>query len=401
MDDVIKKPMKNLARILEAEQRPIRAIYISSYIPRKCGIATFTKDLTDQINQQNADALAEIVVMNDEVNKDTVYPWEGKFKISRDVPNDYVNAAEYINQSSTDIVNLQHEFGLYGGVDGEYIIPLVDMLTKPLVTCFHSILPSPDSHKLYIMKRIIEKSSAVITMSQRSLEALIELYGCPPEKAVLIHHGVPNYSFAPTKGFKNQLGIEADPMIMVSGLLSPGKGFEYVIQAMPQIKEANPNAKLYVVGASHPGVIVKGIDVYRNKLKDMVRELKVSRNVVFVDEFLSNEKLTSYFMATDFYVTPHLDPQQPTSGTLAKALGAGKVCMSTPYYYADEMLGDGTGILVGYRDSNSIADEVIKVMQDSKLYDRYRKNAYKKGKLMQWPRIAAKYLELFRTVIEE
>lgn len=393
--------MKNLSRILEAEQRPIRAIYISSYIPRKCGIATFTKDLTDQVNQQNPDALAEIVVMNDPVNQETVYPWEGKFKIGRNEPSDYVAAAEYINQSSTDVVNLQHEFGLYGGVDGEYIITLVDMLNKPLITCFHSILPSPDSHKLYIMKRIIEKSSAVITMSQRSLETLIDLYGCPPEKAVLIHHGVPNFVFAPTKIAKKQLGIDADPMLMVSGLLSPGKGFEYVIEAMPKIKEANPNAKLYVVGASHPDVIVKGVDVYRNKLKQMTSDLHVSENVVFVDEFLSNEKLTQYFLATDFYITPHLDPQQPTSGTLAKALGAGKVCLSTPYYYASEMLADGTGILVEYKDSDSIADAVTSVMQDTKLYDRYRRNAYKKGKLMQWPRIAAKYLELFRTIIEE
>jgi glycosyltransferase involved in cell wall biosynthesis len=393
--------MKNLAHILDKEQKPIRAIYISSYIPRKCGIATFTKDLTDPINQQNPDALAEIVVMNDGVNKDTVYPWEAKFKINRDEPSDYVNAANYINQSSTDIVNLQHEFGLYGGVDGEYILTLVDMLTKPLVTCFHSILPEPDSHKLYIMKRIIEKSSAVIAMSQSSLNLLVDLYGCAPEKAVLIHHGVPNFGYAPTDKYKKELKIKADYMLMASGLLSPGKGFEYIIEAMPAIKKVNKNAKLYIIGASHPGVIKNGVDVYRDKLKSLADKLKVSKNVVFVDKFLGLNELTRYFMAADFYITPHLDPQQPTSGTLAKALGAGKVCISTPYYYADEMLGDGTGILVDFNDSVTIADAVIKVIGDKALYEKYRRAAFKKGKFMQWPRIAARYLELFRTVIEE
>jgi glycosyltransferase involved in cell wall biosynthesis len=393
--------MKNLAHILDKEQKPIRAIYISSYIPRKCGIATFTKDLTDPINQQNPDALAEIVVMNDGVNKDTVYPWEAKFKINRDEPSDYVNAANYINQSSTDIVNLQHEFGLYGGVDGEYILTLVDMLTKPLVTCFHSILPEPDSHKLYIMKRIIDKSSAVIAMSQSSLNLLVDLYGCPVEKAVLIHHGVPNFVYSSTDKHKKDLKINADFMLMASGLLSPGKGFEYIIEALAEIKKVNNKVKLYIIGASHPEVIKNGVDAYRNKLKDLAVKLKVAKNVVFVDKFLGLNELTKYFLAADFYITPHLDPQQPTSGTLAKALGAGKVCISTPYYYANEMLGDGTGVLVPFRDSKEMSSEIIKIITDSSLLEKYRKNAYKKGKQMQWPRIADRYLELFKTVLYE
>lgn len=392
--------MKNLGHILDSEQKPVRAIYISSYIPRKCGIATFTKDLTDPINQQNPDALAEIVVMNDEVNKDTVYPWEAKMKINRDNPGDYVNVAKYINQSSTDLVNLQHEFGLYGGVDGEYILPLVDMLEKPLVTCFHSILPSPDEHKLYIMKRIIEKSSAVIAMSKSSLNLLTELYGCPPEKAVLIHHGVPNFGYSPTKVYKKEMGMDASHMILASGLLSPGKGFEYIIQAMPEILATDSQVKLYIVGATHPGVIVNGVDRYRETLKKMVSDLNIEHAVKFVDEFLSLEQLAKYFLAADFYITPHLDPQQPTSGTLAKALGAGKVCISTPYYYADEMLGDGTGILVPFKESEPIAKAVIHVITNEEVYEKYRRAAYKKGKFMQWPRIAARYLELFRTVTE-
>jgi polysaccharide biosynthesis protein PslF len=387
-------------KILKAKEEPIRAIYISSYIPEKCGIATFTKDLTSTINVLNPDYPAEIVAVHDD-DLELDYPWEVKFKISQTNLENYHYASNYINQSSADIVNLQHEFGLFGGVDGDYILPMLDSLNKPIVTNFHTIQPEPTEHQKYIMKRIINKSEAVIAMTNISKKILKDVYGCPERKAVVIYHGVPDFTFNDKHRYRKLLKIKSDHVLLMSGLLGPDKGIDYVIEAMPAILRKFPDTKFYVLGETHPNLIKDKKDEYREKLERMVKKLKLEDSVVFINKYLTLDELVKYYKAADVFFTPHLNPQQPTSGTLSYALGAGKVCISTPYNYAKEVLDNDNGILIPFRDSKSISEAVTDVFSDPGLKLKYEKNAYRLGKQMQWPRVAQSYLNLFRAVLNK
>ena len=389
--------LKNIPNLLNEKEKSIRAIYVSSYIPRRCGIATYTKDLTSAINSLNPESLAEIIAMND-VDESYDFPWEVKLRINQNNNDDYIAAAHYINQSSADVVNLQHEFGLYGGVSGDYILPMIDMINKPIVSCFHSILPAPDSHQQYIIGRLIEASEAVVAMTHISKQILKDVYNCPDEKSVVIYHGVPDFEYNSMSKYKNKLGIETDSMLLMSGLIGPGKGIEFVIEAMIEIVKEHPHVKFYVLGQSHPSLIKGKKDEYREFLTNLVANNNLQDNVIFENRYLDLEELISYYKAADIFLTPHLDPQQPTSGTLAYALGAGKICISTPYNYAKEVLANKNGFLVPFRDSKSIADIVKNAVDKPQEMEEYKKNAYQLGKKMQWPRIAKQYLDLFKIV---
>lgn len=387
-------------RVLDREEKPIRAIYISSYIPRKCGIATFTKDLTTATNILNPRALAEIIALTDE-GQDYEYPWEVKLRIHQNNPQDYMMAAQYINQSGADVVNLQHEFGLFGGVDGDYILPLLDSITKPIITNFHTIQPNPDDHKKYIMKRIVEKSSAVIAMTQSTRQVLRDVYDCPLEKSAVIHHGVPDFSFNHTDRYKRLLNITAKNMMLVSGLISPSKGFQYIIEAMPEIIKKFPETQLYIVGETHPVLKRTEGEKYRESLEAIVTKHNLHDNVKFINKYLDLEELIEFYKAADIFLTAHTDRQQPTSGTLSYALGAGNVCMSTPYNYAQEVLANDVGMFLEFDDSKSISGSVIKVLEDPQLMMNYKKKAYEFGRLMTWPSVGARYLNLFRLIVDQ
>jgi polysaccharide biosynthesis protein PslF len=389
---------QNLVAALAKKQQPVKAIYISSYIPRKCGIATFTKHLTTAINNLNPHALAEIIAVTDK-DQEYEYPWEVKMRIGQHHMPDYNVAAHYINQSSTDVVNLQHEFGLFGGVDGDYLLPLLDSVDKPLITNFHTILPEPDEHKAYIMRRIIDQSVAVIGMTDSSRQTLIDVYKCPPEKAVMIYHGVPDFTFNGIDEHKKRLRISADPMILSTGLIGPGKGLEYVIDAMADIVKALPKAKLYIVGQTHPHILREHGERYRDDLKERIRKLKLQRSVVFVHHYLDDDQFKRHYQAADFFITAYLNTQQPTSGTLAYGLGSGKICISTPYHYAREVLSDGAGLIVEPRNSPAIAKAIIDTWQDPEVAMQYRKRAYQKGREMTWPNIGLSYVDLFRQIL--
>ncbi|HLD22158.1 MAG TPA: glycosyltransferase, partial [Patescibacteria group bacterium] len=265
--------------------------------------------------------------------------------------------------------------------------------------CFHSILPKPNKHQQHIMEKIIAKSCAVIAMSSTGRKLLMDVYGCDAQKTVVVHHGVPDFTFNDQSVAKKKLQVYSRYMMLVSGLLGPGKGFEYAILALPHILQAGIDVRLYIVGQTHPTILQREDEHYRRYLQKLVQEQQVEKAVVWVDRFLHLDELMEYYRAADIYITPHLDPQQPTSGTLAKALGAGKVCISTPFVYAAEMLKNDHGILVPFRDAEAIARAVIMVLKDMTLYETYRKNAYILGKTMQWPRVAKRYLDLFRIII--
>jgi polysaccharide biosynthesis protein PslF len=371
-----------------------KAIYISTYTPRMCGIATFTDDLTSAICKVNSSYKPQIIALTD-TDKKYDYGEEVVLEISQGRLSDYKRAAYYINNSEAEVVNLQHEFGIFGGNDGEYVLEMLRLINKPIVTCLHTILPNSGERKSKILEEIMNLSTTVIAMSKSSKQVLLDQYELPKDKVQIIHHGVPVFSIKPPRIFRKKMGIKATPMIMVSGLIGPGKGFEHAIEAMVKVSWHYPESKLYVVGRVHPSAAGDKSINYMTNLKNLVTKLGISKNVVFVDKFLSLDKLIEYFQATDFYITPHLDKKQPTSGTLAKAIGAGKVCISTPFSYATEMLSGGSGILVDYSSPDQIANAIIKTLSHPVRMQTYRTKAYLRGIDMHWPNVATKYSILF------
>lgn len=389
---------------LEAQEPKAKAIYVSSYIPRECGIATFTKDLTSAINVLNPSLLADIVAIDDHTvatpeKKIRSYPWEVKYKIHQEDLKCWLEAADYINQSGAEIVNIQHEFGLYGGKDGEYVIPFMERLKKPIVTTFHTIVPNPEGHYSELTQRIVNLSSAVVVMVDTAANWLIKTYGIDPEKIVVIPHGVPDVSFGPTEVTKKKLGLKGE-IIMGFGLISSGKGYEHVIKAMPKIVKKHPNAKFLVLGQTHPVVLRYEGQVYRNKLKKLVTDLKLKKNVIFVNKYLSLDEITDYLKATDIYITPFSNLDQITSGTLSYAIGAGKACVSTPYLYAKEVIGDNKGLLIEPENPTDIAKAINFLLDNPKKRHEFARNAYLAGRKMIWESVALKYLGLFDLVKE-
>lgn len=389
---------KNLEQVLTQKAKSIRAIYVSSYIPRRCGIATYTKDLTNAINLLNPYALAEIMAVN---RKEEVldYPWEVKFKINQDDLTTYLQAADYINQSGADLVLLQHEFGLFGGHCGEYIIPFVESIKRPLVTTFHTVVGDSDSNEGIILKRLIEKSQAIVVMMEKIREKLADWYGAPSKKIVVVPHGTPDLPFSPTDKFKKKKRIAGRLVLGNINLLSESKGIEYALGAVSLIAKKYPNVLYLIIGQTHPVVIQNEGEKYRNFLKKKVKKLGIDQNVRFVNEYISLDELIDWLKAIDIYITPYLQPQQSASGALAYAIGAGKPCVSTPYLYAQEVLSDGRGVLVPFRDSKSIAEAVITLGENAEKREEIEKKAYEYGRLMTWPNVALQHLDLFRAIL--
>lgn len=383
---------------LAAEQPKIKVIYVGTYIPRECGIATFTKDLTNAINILNPTYLADIVAIDDQigsVSKGYDYPWEVKFKIKQDDLASWLAAADYINQSAADVVNLQHEFGIYGTRHGNYAIPFMERLKKPVVTTMHTVLPEPTDEWKQMVRRIAELSSAVVVMVNTAVTRLVEDYGIDPEKIVVIPHGVPDVPFTPSEEKKPSFRLRNQNVIMSFGLVSPGKGYEYAIQAMPSVLAKHPNTKLLLLGETHPVVLKKEGEAYRQSLRKLVRELKLSSHVRFVNNYLSLEEIINYLMATDVYLTAYPNLNQITSGTLAYAIGTGRACISTPYLYAQEVFEDERGILIKPNDAKSLAKGINYLLDHPKKRQEMMQRAYAFGRSMIWPSVALKYLDLF------
>lgn len=381
---------------LELQERKIRTIFISTYLPRKCGIASFTKDLTNAINLLNPLSLAEIMAVTKDGTED--FPWEVKVKIKEQDVKTYLDAAGYINESSADIVNLQHEFGIFGGNDGEYILELTNRITKPLVTTLHTVLSDPSPNQLRITKKLADQSGAVVVMVETARDRLINIFGVPEDKIVVIHHGVPDIPYGSEEHFKRELGFGDRPVISAINLLSENKGVEVVLKALPEAVKKFPSLLYLVIGQTHPEVLKNEGEKYREFLQAMVADLGLEKNVRFINQYISLEELVDYLRATDIYITPYLDPQQTSSGTLAYALGAGKVCISTDYLYASEVLASDRGILVPSRDSTRVAAEIINVLSNPRLKERYKTNAYNFGRLMIWPQVALQNLDLMRLI---
>jgi glycosyltransferase involved in cell wall biosynthesis len=367
---------------------------IGNYLPRRCGIATFTTDIHRAFEARYPGVKMDVWAMNDNA-ADYAYPAGVTGTIEQDDPMAYRLAAAEIAASGADMVWIQHEFGIFGGEAGEYIVRLIERLTMPVAVTLHTVLSEPKSAQRRVMNALVDRCDMLIVMAEAAKRILIETYGCDPAKISVIPHGIPDRPFVPTAPMKARLGWQDRKVILTFGLLSPGKGIETMIAAMPDVIARVPDAHYVVLGATHPHCIAYEGERYREQLQAMALELGVGEHVHWIDGFCETEDLLDYLSAADVYVTPYLNPAQVTSGTLAYAVGLGKPVVSTPYVHAVELLGGGHGRLVDFGDSMGFADAIIHLLEDEVALMDLRKRTYALGREMIWPRLAEAALARF------
>ncbi|HOK56049.1 MAG TPA: glycosyltransferase [bacterium] len=372
--------------------------FLSTYIPKPCGIATFTNDLLRHIDNYNILIPSKVIALN---GKDDTYnyPEEVVRIITIEEIEDYRKAGEFVNESEIEIVGIQHEFGIFGGEYGEYLLEFLEHLKKPCVTTFHTVLPNPPQKMREIVRKISEKSSYIVVMTNIAKELLNDFYGIAKRKIELIYHGVPFSYLRPTNYFKEKLNLNNKIVLSTFGLLSRGKGLEYVIYSLPSILKEFPDVVYLIIGATHPNIVKQEGESYREFLIKECERLNIVNNVKFVNKFLTLEELLDYLGATDIYITPYLNPGQITSGTLSYAIGCGKACISTPYLYAKDIFENGKrGLIVNFRDPESISDTVLYLLKNPEKKKQIEREAYKLGQKMTWEKVAWEYLTLFSRV---
>jgi len=379
---------------------PVKIAFISSWLPRRCGIATFTSDLVAHAGRAAAGRMSPLVIAM-ESSKTLHYGDEVNLVVHKDQKKDYIAAADYINFNGVQLVSLQHEFGLFGGDDGAYITLLMERLGMPVVTTLHTILQHPSPHQREVVRDIAETSTKVVVMSRRGVSMLREIYDIEPQKIAFVPHGLPALSFSEPDPYKKELGFQDRKIILTFGLLSRNKGIEWAIRALPDVVRDHPEVLYLVLGATHPEVKKVDGEEYRLFLQRLVKDLDLDEHVVFINRFVSDAELHRYLNAADYYLTPYLSREQITSGTLAYAVGLGKAVISTPYWYAEELLADGRGVLVPFRDADAIAKALIKLLDDPKGCEKMRRRAFEFGRAMTWPKVGAEDWRLFLSQLPE
>ncbi len=371
-----------------------RIAFVGNYLPRQCGIATFTTDLCEAVAAAAPETTCFAVPINDRP-EGYAYPPRVRFEILEEDLTAYRRAAEFLNINDVDVVCLQHEYGIFGGPAGSHVLTLVRELRMPVVTTLHTILREPNAEQRAVLEELTALSDRVVVMTQRGKEFLQTIYGVPESKIDLIPHGIPDVPFVDPNFYKDRFGVEGKIVLLTFGLLSRNKGIEYVIEALPAILERHPNVVYIVLGATHPHVRQVEGESYRLFLQRRARELDIEQHVIFHNRFVSLEELVEFIGAADIYLTPYLNREQITSGTLAYTVGCGKAVISTPYWHAEELLADGRGILVPFRDAKAIAEAVNRLLDDEAERHAIRKRAYLYGRQMIWPVVAQRYLESF------
>ena len=368
--------------------------FLGDYLPRKCGIATFTTDLRCAVAAEIPETQCPVVPVND-LSSGYEYPSEVRFEIAeQDLPS-YLRAADFLNITDVDVICVQHEFGIYGGPAGSHLLALLRELRMPIVTTLHTILREPNTEQRRVMRELIRLSTRIVVMTERGRELLLEVYHAPASKIDLIPHGIPNMPFADPNYFKDEFGVAGKQTLLTFGLLSPNKGIEYVLRALPEIIRDFPNVVYIVLGQTHPNLLREEGEAYRLTLERLAKDLNVQKHVVFFNRFVELDELMRFIGAADIYVTPYLTETQITSGTLAYAFGAGNAVVSTPYWHASELLAGNRGKLTPFRNSKAISSAVRELLQDEPLRHSMRKQAYHIGRDMIWPRVAQLYVESF------
>ena len=383
----------------------MKIAYISTYPPRECGIATFNQNLMRAINANfpERDSLSQggfVVALNDsESMQEYEYPEEVKYIIRQNHQKDYIRAASYINTSDADVCLMEHEFGIYGGESGIYILPLLNRLEKPLISILHTILKDPSYVQRIIIREIAEQSAKLIVMSQRAVEFLTTIYDIPAEKIQIIEHGVPDVEALPDNPVRNLTPFKNHKVLLTFGLISRNKGLETVVKALPKIVENHPDVMYVVLGNTHPGVIKNSGEEYRDHLKTLATQLNVSKHLSFINKFVSEGELVNYLAAADIYVTPYLNEAQITSGTLSYAVGAGAAVVSTPYWHATELLADNRGRLFDFKNADALADNVIELLDQERVLNELKANAYEYGLHLRWPVVGAEFIKAAKEAV--
>ena len=370
--------------------------FIGNSLPRRCGIAAFTTDLQQAISASCADVKTCIVAMTDH-GYAYEYPSVVRLQVNDDRIGDYVHAADFLNAGQFEVVSLQHEFGIFGGEVGDHIMALLSRLTMPIVTTLHTVLSEPTPLQRGVLDRIVDASSKVVVMAEKGRELLRTVHRVPAEKIEIIPHGIPDMAFVEPDQAKLKLGFSGRTVILTFGLLSPNKGIEVMIDAMPSILKSHDDAVYVVLGATHPNLVRHQGEAYRESLVARVRALGIEDHVVFFDQFVDRATLLGFISMCDVYVTPYLNEAQMTSGTLAYSFGLGKAVVSTPYWHARELLADGRGILVPFGDVTAIGNEIAGLLTNNARRQAMRKRSYSSSRSMTWERTAERYLTAFES----
>jgi glycosyltransferase involved in cell wall biosynthesis len=376
---------------------PSRIAVIGNHLPRQCGIATFTTDLCAAISAEYGTARLLALPVND-TDEGYDYPARVRWSLTQDDLNSYQQAADFLNFNNIDMVCLQHEYGIFGGPAGSHILYLLRGLKMPVVTTLHTVLREPDPEQLRVMAEIAELSDRLIVMSQLSSQILQEVFKIPGSKIDMVPHGVPDLPFLDPNFYKDRFGVEGKAVLLTFGLLSPNKGIENVIQALPQILSRHKNVVYMVAGATHPHILRREGDQYRASLQALAKEMGVESQVIFHNRFVAPEEMVEFIGAADIYITPYRHEAQVVSGTLAYALGAGKAIISTPYWHAIELLDDRRGALVPFQNPGAIAQKAVELLDTPAVRHAMRKRAYLFAREMVWKRVAQGYMESFSRV---
>ena len=371
--------------------------FLSTFPPRECGLATFTSNLTaefDMLQLLNETKIISISMKQHNYDKNVI------FDIQQDDLDSYLEAAKVIKDSNIDLLCIQHEYGIYGGYCGDFLIDFISKIEIPIVSTLHTVIPEPNSRQLYITNKLAEKSSKIVTMAKKTISTLVDTYRVDQNKITFIPHGVP-FRILPTRDhLKEKYGFKGKRIISTFGLISPGKGLENGIQAMAQIKDNFDDVIYLILGQTHPVVKKQMGEVYRESLQAMVHKLGLKDKVLFVDKFLEIDELLEYLKLSDIYMTPYLGKDQAVSGTLAYAVGYGKAIISTPYTYAQEVLDDGRGLLAEFKNPDSLAECMKKILSNPILQQELENKTESYGKNMMWKNVASSYAKTFIDVIE-
>ncbi|WP_165231167.1 glycosyltransferase family 4 protein [Aquisphaera insulae] len=369
--------------------------FIGNYLPRKCGIATFTHDVCTSVATQFPGSDCFVMPVND-LPEGYDYPREVRFEIEEQELESYLRAADFLNFTNADIACLQHEFGIFGGPAGSHVVRLLRNLRMPIVTTLHTVLGDPSPEQRRVFGQVVDLSARVVVMTERARRFLREIYGVPESKIDLIAHGIPDMPFVDPAFYKDQFGVEGKFVALTFGLLSPNKGIEHMLRAMPSILREFPDFVYIVLGATHPNLIREQGERYRISLERLATSLGIKSNVSFYNRFVEIDELLEFLGVADIYITPYLNVAQITSGTLAYAFGCGKAVVSTPYWHAEELLAEGRGVLVPFADPEAISTEIRNLLRDDTRRHAMRKKGYMLGREMIWSQVSHQYMDSFQ-----
>lgn len=378
----------------------MRMAFLGNYVPRLCGIATFTRDLCEAVSAASPATDCFTVAVND-LPEGYDYPPRVRFQMQEKDLDSYRRAADGLNFHNTDVLCVQHEFGIYGGPAGSHLLSLLKEVRMPVVTTLHTILSEPNAIQRKVMDEIARRSGRLVVMADKGAQILREVYGVPETKIEIIPHGIPDIAFQESDLSKAQFGVEGRTVLLTFGLIGPGKGIEHVIEALPEIVKTHPDVVYLVLGATHPHLLAREGEHYRLSLEWLAEERGVKKHVIFYNRFVSPDDLKEFISAADIYLTPYLNQAQITSGTLAQVFGAGKAVISTPYWHAQELLAEERGILVPFAEPAAISAAVAIYLEKPGLMLRTRETAWQKGREMIWPAVALRYLRCFQQVCAE